>query len=57
MSEVLTSLSNALAGLAESGAYRPVIDQVFAFGDIAAAHARVESHRKRGNVVVAFDPL
>ncbi|MGD9924225.1 MAG: NAD(P)-dependent alcohol dehydrogenase [Pseudorhodoplanes sp.] len=44
-----------LAGLAESGAYRPVIDQVFPFERIADAHARVETGRKRGSVVVTVD--
>lgn len=41
-----------LADLAARGAYRPVIDQVFSLDDIAAAHARVESRRKRGNTVL-----
>lgn len=41
-----------LAALAEAGAYRPAIDQVFPFERIADAHARVESGRKRGSVVV-----
>lgn len=41
-----------LADLAARGEYRAVIDQVVAFDDIAAAHARVDSRRKRGSVVV-----
>lgn len=41
-----------LAAMAEAGQFRPVIDQVFAFDEIAAAHARVETRRKRGSVVV-----
>lgn len=41
-----------LAGLAEAGEFKPVIDQVFAFDDIRAAHARVDSGHKRGSVVV-----
>lgn len=41
-----------LARLAGEGAYRAVIDQVFAFEDIAEAHARVEGGHKRGSVVV-----
>ena len=43
-----------LSELAATGAYRPVIDQVFPFERIADAHARVESGRKRGSVVVAI---
>ena len=45
-----------LAGLAESGAYRPVIDKVYRFDQMAEAHRRVESGRKRGNVVVTVNP-
>lgn len=41
-----------LARLAAEGRYRVVVDQVFAFDDIAKAHARVDSKRKRGSVVV-----
>lgn len=41
-----------LAALAARGTFRPVIDEVFALEDIAAAHARVESRRKRGNTVL-----
>ncbi len=43
-----------LSGLAEAGGYRPVIDQVFPFDRIADAHARVETGRKRGSVVVTI---
>lgn len=43
-----------LAELAEQGAYTPVIDSVFPFGDIVEAHRRVEGRRKRGNVVVTI---
>jgi NADPH:quinone reductase-like Zn-dependent oxidoreductase len=45
---------NFLGELAEAGAYRPVIDQVFPFERIADAHARVETGRKRGSVVVTI---
>ncbi|WP_417584115.1 NAD(P)-dependent alcohol dehydrogenase [Pelagibacterium sp.] len=41
-----------LAGLAASEEYEIVIDDVFDFDDIAKAHARVDSKRKRGSVVV-----
>lgn len=43
-----------LARLAEAGAYRPVIDSTFPFERIADAHARVDTQRKRGSVVVTL---
>jgi NADPH:quinone reductase-like Zn-dependent oxidoreductase len=45
-----------LAELAAAGEYRPVIDGVFPFERIADAHARVDSRRKRGSVVVEVSP-
>ena len=45
-----------LAELAQRGAFKPLIDQTFAFDDIAHAHRRVETRRKRGNVVVIVTP-
>jgi NADPH:quinone reductase-like Zn-dependent oxidoreductase len=47
---------NYLAELAERGQYRPVIDGHFPFERIAEAHARVDSHHKRGSVVVDVSP-
>ena len=44
----------ALARLCESGIFDPPIDSVFALADIAAAHARVDTGRKTGAVVVAI---
>ena len=41
-----------LARLAEEGVLRPLVDGVYALDDIVAAHARVDSGRKRGTVVV-----
>jgi NADPH:quinone reductase-like Zn-dependent oxidoreductase len=41
-----------LKELAEAGAFRPVIDQVFPLAQIVAAHARVDTGHKRGSVVV-----
>lgn len=41
-----------LAALADSGALKPVIDSVYAFSEMRAAHARVDTGRKRGSVVV-----
>jgi len=43
-----------LADLAEAGAFKPVIDHIYPFERIVDAHARVETHRKRGNVVVTL---
>ena len=41
-----------LADLAAEGKYRPAIDSTFPLAEIQQAHARVESGRKRGSVVV-----
>lgn len=46
----------ALAALVETGSFRPLIDQVIPFERIAEAHARVDSGRKRGSVVVSLHP-
>ncbi len=43
-----------LAELAEAGTFKPVIDHIYPFERIVDAHARVETHRKRGNVVVTL---
>ena len=40
--------------LAETGVLRPVIDSVHDFARMREAHARVDTGRKRGSVVVAF---
>jgi NADPH:quinone reductase-like Zn-dependent oxidoreductase len=42
----------ALADLAAAGAFKPVIDRRYAFDQFADAHRRVDSGRKRGNVVM-----
>jgi len=41
-----------LGAMASAGALRPVIDSVFAFEDIVRAHARVDTRRKTGAVIV-----
>ena len=41
-------------GLAQAGALRPVLDCAYPFTDLPAAHAHVETGRKRGAVVVAL---
>ena len=45
-----------LAGMAATGAFRPVVDSTYAFEDMAAAHRRTDSGRKRGSVVVRVSP-
>ena len=45
-----------LADLAERGQYRPVIDSHYPFERITEAHARVDTHHKRGSVVVDVSP-
>jgi NADPH:quinone reductase-like Zn-dependent oxidoreductase len=41
-----------LAQLFDAGKLQPVIDKTFDFKDMQAAHAYVDSGRKKGNVVV-----
>jgi NADPH:quinone reductase-like Zn-dependent oxidoreductase len=43
-----------LAELADTGAFTPVIDQVYSLSQIVEAHRRVETGHKRGSVVVAI---
>ena len=43
------------AQLARTGAYRPVIDGVLPLSAIAQAHARVDSGRKRGSLVISME--
>ena len=42
-----------LGRLAAAGIYRPHIDRVYPFADMPAAHAHVDTGRKRGSVVIA----
>ncbi len=41
-----------LAGLADTGAFRPVIDRTYPFAEIVRAHHHAETGHKSGNVVV-----
>ena len=41
-----------LCRLAEAGAYTPLIDSVYGFNEMREAHARTDTGRKRGSVVV-----
>lgn len=45
-----------LAQLADQGAFAPVIDQVYPWDRATEAHARVDSGRKRGTVVLTVAP-
>ena len=45
-----------LAGLAASGAFTPVIDRIYPLEDIVAAHAYVDTGRKKGSVVITMVP-
>ena len=45
-----------LRELAESGAFRPVIDRTYDFARIVEAHAYVDTGRKKGNVVISLVP-
>jgi NADPH:quinone reductase-like Zn-dependent oxidoreductase len=42
--------------LAGAGVFRPVVDSVLPFAEMAAAHARVDGGAKRGSVVVRLVP-
>ncbi|MFO0615958.1 MAG: NAD(P)-dependent alcohol dehydrogenase [Polyangiaceae bacterium] len=46
----------AAIDLARSGALRPVIDATYPLSRVADAHARVDSGRKRGSVVLTLGP-
>jgi NADPH:quinone reductase-like Zn-dependent oxidoreductase len=41
-----------IAELASSGQLKPVIDRIYQFDEVAAAHAHVDTGRKRGSVVI-----
>lgn len=47
-------LLDTLRGWAEAGRFRPLVDRVFAFGDMQKAIEHVESGRTRGKVVVSL---
>lgn len=46
----------AVAALAAAGHWKPVIDRVYPFEEIVAAHARVDTGHKRGSVVIRIAP-
>jgi NADPH:quinone reductase-like Zn-dependent oxidoreductase len=43
-----------LAGLAEAGEFKPVIDRCYPFEQIAEAHSYVDTGRKKGNVIITL---
>ena len=45
-----------LAALAASGRFTPVIDSIYPLAEIVAAHKRVDTGHKRGNVVISMAP-
>ncbi|NNE36171.1 MAG: NAD(P)-dependent alcohol dehydrogenase, partial [Rhodothermales bacterium] len=45
-----------LADVAREGKYRPVIDRTYKLADIVAAHAYVDTGRKKGSVVIKMLP-
>ena len=50
------ALVSDLAGMAATGVLRPVIESVHSFADIVRAHARVDTRRKVGAVIVEMGP-
>lgn len=46
-----------LAGLAESGEFKPVIDRCYPFEQMVEAHRHVDSGRKKGNVVITLEQV
>ena len=44
-----------LAGLAEAGEFKPVIDRRYPFEQIAEAHSYVDTGRKKGNVIITLE--
>ena len=41
-----------LATLAQTGEFQPVIDRIYPFDQIVAAHRYVDTGRKKGNIII-----
>lgn len=50
------AILDAVVTLAAQGKFLPVIDRIYAFDDMRAAHSHVDTGHKKGNVVVAVMP-
>jgi NADPH:quinone reductase-like Zn-dependent oxidoreductase len=50
------SILRKVVDLAQAGDFHPVIDRSFGFSQMVAAHAHVDTGRKKGNVVVTVKP-
>lgn len=44
-----------LAGLAEAGEFKPVIDRCYPFEQIVEAHRYVDTGRKKGNIIITLE--
>ncbi len=45
----------SLTAMAAKGTFRPLVDSVVPFEQLPRAHARADTHRKRGSVIVRLD--
>ncbi len=52
----MTPCVSELSSLVEQGKLEVVVDSRHALGDFPVAFERLESHRAKGKVLIAFDP-
>ena len=55
--QIKSALQREVWPLFDSGTLRPVVDRVFAFEDVAAAHAYMESGAHQGKIVLDLQRL